>query len=76
MIRGNEFIYPSIRPGKTTNDLTVANLRALKYFPHGKIMFKINFKNESKSLKLDKTFLPQRLFSERLKVQNSKCLHL
>lgn len=75
------FIYNSIRPGKVLHDPTVSNLRALKYAPEGKIFYKLDFNDDyielpQRARKVNKTFRPQKLFDERLKIKYSKWMHL
>lgn len=78
----HSFIYNSIRPGRGVNDPTVTELRALKYTPDGKIFYKINFDSDYEELPQRnkqaniKSFKFEKLFKERLKIKNSKWLHL
>lgn len=76
--------YNSIRPGRTTGDRVVTDLRALQYNPNGKIYFKLRFGD-------DWTELPSRkrknisplpfdelpaLYKERIKIKRQKFEHL
>ncbi|CAH2095416.1 unnamed protein product [Euphydryas editha] len=75
-------VYDSIRPGRTSGDDCVVDLRVLKYNPDGTIQYKKHFND-------DLTLLPRRprniitlancvplLFSSRVPILESKYLHL
>lgn len=75
-------IYDSIRPGRTTGDDCVVDLRVLQYSPDGTIQYKNHFKDDLSPLPrrprniltlLDSVPL---LFPSRVPIQESKYQHL
>nr|CAH7736180.1 unnamed protein product [Callosobruchus chinensis] len=73
--------YKSIRPGRTTNDPTVTNIRVLNYEADGKIRFKLNFEDDlavmpQRSKEIDLNYSPKRLYQNRRKISNVKYVHL
>lgn len=72
--------YNSIRPGRTTGDSKVTDIRALQYNPNGKIYFKLRFIDQWTELPTRKNTtvstvalndLPQ-LYKDRLKIKKRK----
>ncbi|CAG4954258.1 unnamed protein product [Parnassius apollo] len=53
----NTFVYDSIRPGRTTNDPTVTDLRVLQYNANGIIKYKLSFDAEYQELPCGRTLL-------------------
>ncbi|CAG4933203.1 unnamed protein product [Parnassius apollo] len=51
----NIFVYDSIRPGRTTNDPTVTDLRVLQYNPNGIIKYNLSFDAEYQELPRGRT---------------------
>jgi len=44
-----DMIYSSIRPGRSSGDPTVTDLRMLQYEPNGIIYYKVNFDDENQN---------------------------
>ncbi|KAK3800356.1 hypothetical protein RRG08_052741 [Elysia crispata] len=71
----------SIKPGKKATAPNVTNLRALKYTPDGSMFFKTSFADDWELLPLPRNDVipvngPDRLYSSRLKIKQSKYDHL
>ena len=71
----------SIKPGKKITAPNVTNLRALKYTPDGLMFFKTSFADDWELLPLPRNDVipvngPDRLYSSRLKIKQSKYDHL
>ena len=75
------WLYDSIRPGRNTNDPTVTDLRVIQYCPDGKILYKCNFSDVLQEMprrpkKLSGNVQFPKLYTERLKISESKWNHL
>lgn len=73
--------YKSIRPGRTTKDPTVTDLREIRYCIDGKINYKLDFSDDYKDLpqrykEVSTDILPQNLFQRRIKISKLKFDHL
>ncbi|KAK3757809.1 hypothetical protein RRG08_036698 [Elysia crispata] len=71
----------SIKPGKKATAPNVTKLRALKYTPDGSMFFKTSFADDWELLPLPRNDVipvngPDRLYSSRLKIKQSKYDHL
>lgn len=83
----NTFIYDSIRPGRTTNDPTVTDLKVLQYNPDGIIRYKLIFDAEYQEVPRGRTrrrmlMFPEnlpskpKLYQSAIKIAESKLRHL
>ena len=76
-------LYSSIRPGKKKGDPVVADLRALRYDPDGKIYYKVNHSDgewiplaqPARKSPIKARAMP-RLFTARLPIKKTKWQHL
>mgnify|MGYP007063901540 CR=1 FL=1 len=72
--------YESIRPGQRSGDPTVTEVRVFRY-GNGRIMYKLSFDEQfqelpRRKLKVNKSEVPQNLYSDRLKIPEKKWHHL
>lgn len=81
----NSFMYDSIRPGRSVNDPTVTDIRALQYNPSGVIKYKLNFEEDYQDLPrrirrrvvMPETLPPRpKLYQSRIKISVTKWKHL
>ncbi|KAJ2940829.1 hypothetical protein O0L34_g10080 [Tuta absoluta] len=72
----------SIRPGRKKGDPVVVDIRGLKYFEDGSILFKLRHPDEWTTLPQRRQIprggseTPKKLYSERIKIAESKFKHL
>lgn len=75
-------VYKSIRPGRSKGDPIVSNIRGLRYTPDINIQYKLNYEDEWASLPTPRgqnssaPEAPTPLYSDSLKIQQSKYKHL
>jgi len=70
--------YTPIRPGFKKGDLTVTNIRCLKYNPDSTIQYKLNYDDQWTSLPLrtGNNLYYKNMYSEPIKIKEEKCMHL